>query len=121
MTSLQDRTEDGRPFRMLTVIDEYSRRCLAIVVARKLGSDHVLHCLTELFVAREPPEHMRSDNGPEFVARNVREWLGRVGVETLFIEPAARGRMATARASTPSCATSCSQMSSSRRCTMPRC
>jgi transposase InsO family protein len=84
---MQDRTEDGRRFRMLTVIDEYTRRCLAIVVARNLRSDDVLHCLTELFVAHGPPEHIRSDNGPEFVARNVREWLGRIGVKTLFIEP----------------------------------
>ena len=58
---------------MLTVIDEFTRRCLAIVVARKLRSDDVLHCLTDLFVAHGPPEHIRSDNGPEFVARNVRE------------------------------------------------
>ena len=72
---------------MLTVIDEFTRRCLAIVVARKLRSDDVLHCLTDLFVAHGPPEHIRSDNGPEFVARNVREWLGRIGVKTLFIEP----------------------------------
>ena len=72
---------------MLTVIDEFARRCLAIVVARKLRSDDVLHCLTDLFVAHGPPEHIRSDNGPEFVARNVREWLGRIGVKTLFIEP----------------------------------
>ena len=84
---MQDRTEDGRRFRMLTVIDEYTRRCLAIVVARKLRSDDVLHCLTDLMVAHGTPEHVRSDNGPEFVARNVREWLGRIGVKTLFIEP----------------------------------
>ena len=84
---MQDRTEDGRRFRMLTVIDEFTRRCLAIVVARKLRSDDVLHCLTDLFVAHGTPEHIRSDNGPEFVARNVREWLGRIDVTTLFIEP----------------------------------
>jgi putative transposase len=84
---MQDRTEDGRRFRMLTVIDEFTRRSLAIVVARKLRSDDVLHCLTELFVAHGTPEHIRSDNGPEFVARNVREWLRRIGVKTLFIEP----------------------------------
>ena len=72
---------------MLTVIDEFTRRCLAIVVARKLRSDDVLHCLTDLFVAHGTPEHIRSDNGPEFVARNLRGWLGRIGVTTLFIEP----------------------------------
>jgi putative transposase len=84
---MQDHTEDGRRFRMLTVIDEFTRRCLAIIVARKLRSDDVLHCLTDLIVAHGPPEHIRSDNGPEFVARNVREWLGRIGVTTLYIEP----------------------------------
>lgn len=84
---MQDRTEDGRRFRMLIVIDEFTRRCLAIVVARKLNSDDVLDCLTHLFVAHGTPENVRSDNGPEFVARNVRAWLGRMGVTTLFIEP----------------------------------
>ena len=84
---VQDRTQDGRPIRMLTVIDEFTRRCLAIVVARRLRSDDVLQCLTDLFVAHGPPEHIRSDNGPEFVACNVRGWLGRIGVKTLYIEP----------------------------------
>ena len=84
---VQDRTEDGRAFRMLVVLDEFTRRCLAIVVARRLRSDDVLHCLADLFVAHGPPEHIRSDNGPEFVATNVREWLGRIGVKTLYIEP----------------------------------
>lgn len=69
---VQDRTEDGRAFRMLVVLDEFTRRCLAIVVARRLRSDDVLHCLADLFVAHGPPEHLRSDNGPEFVAQNVR-------------------------------------------------
>jgi putative transposase len=84
---VQDRTEDKRPFRMLTVIDEYTRRCLAIVVARRLRSDDVLHCLTDLMSRNGPPEHIRSDNGPEFVAKRVRGWLGRIGVKTLYIEP----------------------------------
>jgi putative transposase len=84
---VQDLTADGRRFRMLTVIDEFTRRCLAIVVARRLRSDDVLHCLTDLFSRHGPPEHVRSDNGPEFVARNVRGLLGRIGVKTLFIEP----------------------------------
>ena len=84
---VQDRTQDGRTFRMLVVLDEFTRRCLAIVVARRLRSDDVLHCLADLFVAHGPPEHIRSQNGPEFVARNVRGWLGRIGVKTLYIEP----------------------------------
>ncbi|MEJ2366409.1 MAG: IS3 family transposase, partial [Deltaproteobacteria bacterium] len=82
-----DRTEDGRAIKMLTVIDEYTRESLAIVVARKIKSDDVLHCLTDLFVKHGPPEHIRSDNGPEFTARAVRHWLGRIGVKTMFIEP----------------------------------
>ena len=81
------RTHDGRPLKLLTVLDEYTRESLAIVVARTLRSDDVLACLTELFAQRGPPEHLRSDNGPEFTAKVVRRWLGRVGVRTLFIEP----------------------------------
>jgi len=71
----------------LTIIDEYTRECLAIAVERRLNSDDVLHCLADLFIKHGMPEHIRSDNGPEFTARVVREWLGRIGVKTLFIEP----------------------------------
>ncbi len=71
----------------MTVIDEYSRECLAILVARQLKSDDVLHLLAELFTEREVPDHIRSDNGPEFTATAVREWLGKIGVKTLFITP----------------------------------
>ncbi len=84
---VQARTHDGRIFRMLTVIDEYSRECLAILVARRLRSDDVLHLLVDLFAARGVPGHIRSDNGPEFTAMAVRSWLGRIGVKTLFIAP----------------------------------
>jgi transposase InsO family protein len=82
-----DRTHDGRAIKILTVIDEYSRLSLAIVVARKIKSDDVLDCLTDLFVKHGTPEHIRSDNGPEFTAKVVRSWLERIGVKTLFIEP----------------------------------
>ena len=81
------RTHDGRSFRMLTVIDEFTRECLAIPVARKLRSDDVLQILTDLFVERGVPDHIRSDNGAEFTAQIVRDWLRRVGAKTLFIEP----------------------------------
>jgi putative transposase len=87
---VQDRTHDGRRFRMLTVIDEYTRECLAIVVARRLSSDDVLAALTELFVEHGPPDHIRSDNGPEFVAKVVRGWLGQVGVERTPFRPDTR-------------------------------
>lgn len=82
-----DRTHDGKPIRMLTIIDEYTRQCLAIIVARRLNSDDVLHTLTDLFVEHGAPDHIRSDNGSEFTARAVRDWLGRIGVKTLYIEP----------------------------------
>jgi transposase InsO family protein len=81
------RTHDGRGFRILTVIDEYTRQCLALVVERQLNSDDVLHCLARLFVEHGIPEHIRSDNGGEFTAKALRRWLGRLGVRTLFIEP----------------------------------
>ena len=81
------RTHEGKAFRMLTVIDEFTRECLAIEVARKLNSEDVLYRLSRLFVERGVPDHIRSDNGPEFTAKAVRKWLGRVGVTTLFIEP----------------------------------
>ena len=84
---VMDKTSEGKAFRMLTVIDEYTRECLAIDVARKLKSEDVLYRLNRLFVERGAPEYIRSDNGPEFTAKAVRKWLDRVGVKTLFIEP----------------------------------
>ena len=78
---------------MLTVIDEFTRRCMAVVVERRLNSDNVLHCLTELFVQHGPPDHIRSDNGSEFTAHAVRDWLGRIGVKTLYIEPGSGQRL----------------------------
>ncbi len=81
------RTHDGRPLRLLVIVDEHTRECLAIDVARRLNSEDVLEQLAWLFVIRGVPEHIRSDNGPEFTAEAVRDWLKRVGVRTLFIEP----------------------------------
>jgi len=84
---VHDRTHDGRPLRMLTLVDEYTRECLAIDVARRMTSEDVLERLTDLFIHRGVPDHIRSDNGAEFTAHAVREWLKRMGVRTLFIEP----------------------------------
>ena len=84
---VMDRTHDGRAFRMLTVIDKFTRECLAIPVERKLNSESVLDCIAELFVKHGPPDHIRSDNGAEFTAHAVRERLGRIGVKMLYIEP----------------------------------
>ena len=81
------RTHEGRAVRMITVIDEYTRECMAIRAARRIRSDDVIHLLTELFAFNGVPEHIRSDNGPEFTSKVVRDWLPRVGVKTLFIEP----------------------------------
>jgi transposase InsO family protein len=81
------RTADGRAFKMLTIIDEYTRECLAILVKRNIKSQDVIDVLFELFIFRGIPEHIRSDNGPEFTAKAVRRWLNRLGVKTLFIEP----------------------------------
>jgi len=84
---VMDRTHDGRPIKILTLIDEYSRQCLALVVDRSIKSDDVLHTLSNLFLIYGIPENIRSDNGPEFTARTVRRWLQRIGVKTAFIEP----------------------------------
>jgi putative transposase len=82
-----DRTTDGRSFRMLVIIDEHTRECLAIDVARKLTSEDLLERLSDLFICRGVPDYVRSDNGPEFTAHRVRDWLESVEVKTLFIEP----------------------------------
>jgi len=81
------RTHDGRSVKILTLIDEYSRECLALKVGRRLTSQDVIEQLADLFITRGLPEHIRSDNGPEFTAKAVRNWLERLGVQTLFIEP----------------------------------
>jgi len=81
------RTSDGRAFRMLNIIDEYTRECLAILVKRRITSQDVIDQLFELFIFRGIPQHIRSDNGPEFTAKAIRRWLSRVDVKTLFIEP----------------------------------
>ena len=72
---------------MRVLIDEYTRECLAIRVARRLGSQEVLETLAEVRVWRGIPEHLRSDNGPEFMARELRKWLGKLGTGALYIEP----------------------------------
>lgn len=79
-------TDNGRPFRILNVIDEYSRECLATRVARHLTAEDVQDCLTELFCQQGVPEYVRSDNGPEFTAQKIRTWLNELGTGTLFIE-----------------------------------
>jgi transposase InsO family protein len=81
------RTHDGLPLRMLVIVDEFTRECLSIDVARSLTSDDVLERLAWLMATRGVPQHLRSDNGPEMTAKVVRDWLAKVGVTTLYIEP----------------------------------
>ena len=84
---VEDRTHNGRKYRMLNIIDEFTRECLAIRVNRKLNSTDVIDVLSDLFIMRGVPGHVRSDNGPEFVAKAVRDWIGAVGAKTAYIEP----------------------------------
>ena len=84
---VEERTSNGRKFRTLNIIDEFTRECLAIKVNRKLNSQDVIDELFKLFIYRGIPDHIRSDNGSEFTAKIVRKWLNRLGVKTLFIEP----------------------------------
>ena len=81
------RTDDGRAFRTLNILDEFSRECLAIRVKRKLNSTDVVDALTDLFILRGVPAFIRSDNGPEFIAEIVRNWIAAVGTKTAYIEP----------------------------------
>ena len=84
---VEDRTHDGRKFRTLNVVDEFTRECLAIRVARKLNSTDVIDVLSDLFILRGVPGHIRSDNGPEFIAQAVQDWITAVGAKTAYIAP----------------------------------
>ncbi len=85
---VESRTHDGRKFRMLDVVDEFTRECLAIRVDRKLNSTAVIDVLTDLFMPHGGvPGHVRPDHGPEFIAKAVRKWIDAAGAKTAFIEP----------------------------------
>ena len=84
---VEDRTHDGRKYRMLNIVDEFTHECLAIRINRKLNSVDVIDTLSDLFILRGVPEHIRSDNGPEFVAKAVQEWIAAVGAKTAYITP----------------------------------
>jgi putative transposase len=86
---IHDRTADGRPLKWLSVVDEYTRECVALEVGRSLTASRVVQILAGLFGERGAPVHVRSDNGPEFIAQAIRSWLSGAGVETLYIEPGA--------------------------------
>ena len=84
---VEDRTHDGRKYRMLNVLDEYTHEALAIRIARRLNSSDVIDVLSDLFILRGIPGHIRSDNGPEFIAKAVQEWIAAVGAKTAYIAP----------------------------------
>jgi transposase InsO family protein len=84
---VSERTYDGKPFKILNIIDEFTRECLVSHVARRIRSQDVIFILADLFLQRGCPAHIRSDNGPEFVARNLMKWLETLEVKPLFIEP----------------------------------
>ena len=82
-----DRTSSGTTLKWLSIVDEFTRECLALKVDRSITSENVIDALAELFQTRGLPEFIRRDNGPEFIAGNIRQWLARVNVQTLYIEP----------------------------------
>jgi transposase InsO family protein len=84
---VEDRTHDGRKYRMLNVIDEFTHECLAIRINRKLKAIDVIDVLSDLFILRGVPGYIRSDNGPEFVAKAVQDWIAAVGANTAYIAP----------------------------------
>src|SRR5437867_7765302 len=84
---IHDACTDGTPFKCLTVVDEFTKECLAITVARSLTGDRVLPVLAQLVVRRGAPQYLRSDNGPEFIARRIQRWLAREGIMTAYIDP----------------------------------
>ena len=112
---VEARTHDGRKFRMLNVVDEFTRECLAIRVARKLKAVDVIDVLSDLFILRGVPSHIRSDNGPEFIAKSVQSWITGSVRRRPTLHQAHHGRMDTSRASTLACGTNCSTARSSTR------
>lgn len=84
---VEDRTHEGRKYRMLNVVDEFAHECIAIRIERKLKSIDVIDVLSDLFITRGVPEYVRSDNGPEFIAQAVQDWIAAVGAKTAYIAP----------------------------------
>jgi len=84
---VEDRTHDGRKIRMLNIVDEFTREAMAIRVSRRLNSTDVIDVLSDLFILRGVPTHIRSDNGPEFIAKAVQAWITAVGAQTAYITP----------------------------------
>jgi transposase InsO family protein len=111
----EDRAHDGRKYRMLNIVDAFTRECLATRIDRKLASTAVIDALTDLFIPRGAPGYVRSDNGPDVIAKPVQDWIAAVGAKTAYIEPGSPWEKAIASASTRSSATSCTMAKSSIR------
>jgi putative transposase len=84
---IYDKTESGRALKLFTIVDEFTRRCITLDVSRSFKARDIINRLSELFVMYGMPEHIRSDNGPEFISKSIQKWLKKLGVQTLYIEP----------------------------------
>ena len=113
---VEDRTHDGCKYRMLNLVDEYTREGLAMRVTRRLKSVDVIELLSELFMLRSVPGYIRPDNGPEFIAQVVQEWVAALGAKTAYIAPGSPWENGYVEASMRGCVTSCSTVRSSARC-----
>jgi transposase InsO family protein len=102
-----DRTDAGRPIKILTLIDEYTKEALAIVPARRIRLNDVIAIFADVMIERRIPAHIRSDNGPEMVATKLREWLDKLSRKTPYIAPGSPWENSYCESSTASCATSC--------------
>ena len=114
------RADGGKTFRTLNILDEFGRECLAIRLMRKLNSNDMINILTDLFILRGPPAYVRSNNGPEFVARAVRDWIAAVGAKTAYIEPGSPWEQGYVESFNAGSGTSCSTGKSSTRQKKPR-
>ncbi len=92
-----DRTTYGQSIKWLSIVDEYTRRCIALDVSKSIRSEDIINRLSELFVIYGQPKHIRSDNGPEFIAHAIRDWVRKVGIGTLYVEPGSPGKMDISR------------------------
>jgi len=117
---VETRTNDGRRLRLMTLIDEFSRRCLAIHVARRINALDVIETLADVMLFEGIPAYIRSDNGPEMVAKVLRQWLKGLGSKSLYIEPGSPWENGYCESFNASCGTSCSMARSSTALRKPR-
>ena len=112
---MHDKLCNGRSYKMLTVLDEYTRQALAVTVRTRMGADDVLEALYPLLLRHGTPEYIRSDNGPEFVAQAMQDWLARVGIKPIRIYPGSPWENGYNERFNGTCAARCSMPSGSPR------